>query len=37
MINDEGDDPNIVFVSERGQPRPAKRREPEELSCELVL
>ncbi len=31
MINDEGDDPNVVFISERGQPRPATEQERQEL------
>ena len=31
MINDEGDDPNVVFISERGQPRPANETERLEL------
>ncbi|MBS3803579.1 MAG: nitrite reductase large subunit NirB [Oleiphilaceae bacterium] len=31
MINEEGDDPNVVMVSERGQPRPANEKEKAEL------
>lgn len=31
MINHEGDDPNVVVVNERGQPRPANERERAEL------
>ncbi len=31
MINDEGDDPNVVVVEERGQPRPANEKELAEL------
>lgn len=31
MINDQGDDPNIVFINERGQPRPANDTERQEL------
>ncbi len=31
MINDEGDDPNVVFVEERQQPRPATETEKERI------
>ncbi len=31
MINDQGDDPKVIFVKERGQPRPANAKEKAEL------